>query len=274
MTTTHTVRAQRDGRYWLVWIDGALRTQARRQREIEPMARDWLANMHDRPAADFTVRIEIALPDSVRAHLEAGLFPVASTEFFFEEVYRDTDHLEAYLRQNPAKLNYGSAGNGTSHHLAGELFKLLTKTFITHIPYRGAGPALQDLITGNADLMFDGLGSSAAHIKGGRIRALMVAGKQRNAALPDVPSAAEMGLPDYNVTTWYGVWAPKGTPADAQARMAEEIRKAIQSERLKQVWANQGAEFPNLNPQQFTGFIDGEVRQWSQVVKASNVKAD
>lgn len=180
----------------------------------------------------------------------------------------------ALLKANPGKYNYASAGNGTSHHLAGELFKLQTKTFITHIPYRGAGPALQDLITGNADLMFDGLGSSAAHIKGGRIRALMVAGKQRNAALPDVPTATEMGLPDYNVTTWYGVWAPKGTPADVQARMAEEIRKAIQSERLKQVWANQGAEFPNLNPQQFASFIDGEVKQWAQVVKASNVKAD
>jgi tripartite-type tricarboxylate transporter receptor subunit TctC len=180
----------------------------------------------------------------------------------------------ALMRANPGKYNYASAGNGTSHHLAGELFKLQTKTFITHIPYRGAGPALQDLITGNADLMFDGLGSSAGHIKGGRIRALMVAGKQRNPALPDVPSAAEMGLPDYNVTTWYGIWAPKGTPAEAQARMAEEVRKAIQSERLKTVWANQGAEFPNLSPQQFAAFIDSEVKQWAQVVKASNVKAD
>jgi tripartite-type tricarboxylate transporter receptor subunit TctC len=180
----------------------------------------------------------------------------------------------ALVKANPGKYNYASAGNGTSHHLAGELFKLQTKTFITHIPYRGAGPALQDLITGNADLMFDGLGSSAAHIKGGRIRALMVAGKQRNPALPDVPSAAEMGLPDYNVTTWYGVWAPKGTPADVQARMADEIRKAIQSERLKGVWANQGAEFPNLSQQQFASFIDGEVRQWAQVVKAANIKAD
>ena len=180
----------------------------------------------------------------------------------------------ALVKANPGKYNYASAGNGTSHHLAGELFKLQTKTFITHIPYRGAGPALQDLITGNADLMFDGLGSSAAHIKGGRIRALMVSGKTRNAALPDVPTAAEMGLPDYNVTTWYGIWAPKGTPADVQARMADEIRKAVQSERLKAVWANQGADFPNLSQQQFAAFIDSEVKQWAQVVKASNVKAD
>ncbi|HEX2013558.1 MAG TPA: tripartite tricarboxylate transporter substrate-binding protein, partial [Roseateles sp.] len=102
----------------------------------------------------------------------------------------DLKGLLEFIRKNPAKLNYGSAGNGTSHHLAGELFKLQTKTFITHIPYRGAGPALQDLIAGQVDMMFDGLGSSAAHIKAGRIKALMVSGTRRNPAFPDVPSAA------------------------------------------------------------------------------------
>ncbi|HEY0826104.1 MAG TPA: tripartite tricarboxylate transporter substrate binding protein, partial [Ramlibacter sp.] len=180
----------------------------------------------------------------------------------------------ALLKANPGKYNYASAGNGTSHHLAGELFKLQTKTFITHIPYRGAGPALQDLITGSADLMFDGLGSSAAHIKGGRIKALAVASEKRVPAFPDVPTARELGLPEYTVSTWYGVWAPKGTPPEIQARMHEEVRKAVQSERLKSVWANQGAEFPNMSQQQFAEFIDSEVKRWAQVVKASNVKAD
>ncbi|RZL90413.1 MAG: tripartite tricarboxylate transporter substrate binding protein, partial [Variovorax sp.] len=103
----------------------------------------------------------------------------------------------AYAKKNPAKMNYGSAGAGTSHHLAGELFKQQTGTFITHIPYRGAGPMLQDLISGNVDVCFDGLGSSSAHIKGGRIKALMVSGSKRNPAFPDVPCAAEVGLPDY-----------------------------------------------------------------------------
>jgi tripartite-type tricarboxylate transporter receptor subunit TctC len=187
---------------------------------------------------------------------------------------KDFKEFLALIKASPGRYNYASAGNGTSHHLAGELFKLQTKTFITHIPYRGAGPALQDLITGSADLMFDGLGSSAAHIKGGRIRALMVSGNKRVAAFPDVPAASEVGLPDYTVTTWYGVWAPKGTPQDVQTRMADEIRKAIQSEELKQVWANQGAEFPNLSQQQFAAFIDSEVKRWATVVKASNVKAD
>jgi tripartite-type tricarboxylate transporter receptor subunit TctC len=178
------------------------------------------------------------------------------------------------VRRNPGRLNYGSAGSGTSHHLAGELFKQQTNTFITHIPYRGAGPALQDLIAGNVDMMFDGLGSSAGHIKGGRIKALMVAGAKRNPAFPDVPCAAELGLPDYTVTTWYGVWAPKGTPAELQARAVEEIRKAILTDEAKAVWANQGAEFTNLTQAQFGQFIHSEIKRWAEVVKRSGAKLD
>ncbi len=179
-----------------------------------------------------------------------------------------------FVKKSPGRLNYGSAGSGTSHHLAGELFKLQTRTFITHIPYRGAGPALQDLIAGNVDMMFDGLGSSAQHIKSGRIKALMVSGSKRNPAFPDVPCSAELGLPDYTVSTWYGVWAPRGTPADAQARAIEEIRRACLTDEAKAVWAGQGAEFPNLTGAQFDAFIKKELAKWSQVVKASGAKLD
>ncbi len=180
----------------------------------------------------------------------------------------------AHAKANPGKLNYASAGSGTSHHLAGELFKQQTRTFITHIPYRGAGPALNDLIAGQVDVMFDGLGSSAGHIKGGRIKPLLVSGKQRSPALPDVPCAAEMGLPDYNVTTWYGVWAPKGTPADAQARAIEEIRRAVSTDEAKAVWAGQGAEFANVSGPQFDAFVKGEIQKWAEVVKASGAKLE
>ena len=179
-----------------------------------------------------------------------------------------------FVRKNPGKLNYGSAGGGTSHHLAGELFKQQTKTFITHIPYRGAGPALQGLIAGDVEMMFDGLGSSAAHIKGGRIKALMVSGPKRNPAFPDVPCAAELGLPDYTVTTWYGIWAPKGTPADVQARIVEEVNKAGLSDESKTVWAAQGADFGTLTPAQFGAFVSAEVKRWAGVVKASGAKLD
>jgi len=178
------------------------------------------------------------------------------------------------VRKAPGKFNYGSAGAGTSHHLAGELFKQQTKTFITHIPYTGAGPALRDLVAGQVDMMFDGLGSSAAHIKGGRIKAVMVAGAKRNAAFPDVPCAAELGMPDYTVTTWYGLWTPKGTPADVQARIVEEIRKAAASDEIKAIWASNGAEFGTLTPAQFGDFVGAEIKRWAGVVKASGAKLD
>ena len=118
----------------------------------------------------------------------------------------------AYAKANPGKLNYGSAGAGTTHHLAGELFKILTKTNIQHVPYRGAGPAMQDLIAGHVPVVFDGLGSSAAPVRAGQLRALAVAAPKRVPAFPDLPTAAEAGLAGYEVSTWYGLFAPKNTP--------------------------------------------------------------
>jgi tripartite-type tricarboxylate transporter receptor subunit TctC len=178
------------------------------------------------------------------------------------------------LRSRPGKLNYGSAGNGTSHHLAGELFKQQTKTFITHIPYRGAGPALQDLIAGQVDLMFDGLGSSAQHIKAGRIKALAVASDKRVPAFPNVPTAKEMGLPDYQVSTWYALWAPKGTPRDVVDKIAVEVRKALDAEEVKTIWAGQGAEAPALTGDAFSKFLTSEVARWAVVTKAAGAKLD
>ncbi len=180
----------------------------------------------------------------------------------------------AQVKASPGKMNYGSAGGGTSHHLAGELFKQQTGTFITHIPYRGAGPALQDLMAGSVDMMFDGLGSSANHIKGGRIKALMVSGTKRSPAFPDVPCAAELGLPNYTVTTWYGLWAPKGTPADVQARVVEEVNRLSAADEIKTAWANNGAEFGKLTPAQFGTFVSAEIKRWAAVVKASGAKLD
>ena len=178
------------------------------------------------------------------------------------------------LRANPGKYNYASAGPGSSHHLAGELFKLQTKTQITHIPYKGAGPALQDLIAGNVDMLFDGLGSSAAHIAAGRIKCLMVAGNKRNPSLPDVPCAAEVGLPDYTVTTWYGLWAIKGTPPELQARMLEEIKRMGASDEIKAVWAKNGADYGSMTQPQFAAFVNDEVKRWAEVVKASGAKIE
>ncbi len=182
--------------------------------------------------------------------------------------------LIAYARANPGKLNYGSAGNGSSHHLAGELFKIQTKTFITHIPYKGAGPALSDLIAGQVDLMFDGLGSSAQHIRAGRIKALAVASNKRSPAFPNVPTAAEAGVPNCEVSTWYAMWVPKGTPKDIVDRLYAETEKALNTPELKQIWLNNGSETPAFTPEQFGQFQHAEIRRWAQVVQQSGAKMD
>jgi tripartite-type tricarboxylate transporter receptor subunit TctC len=186
----------------------------------------------------------------------------------------DLKGLLALARSKPGQLNYASAGNGTSHHLAGELFKLQTKTFITHIPYRGAGPALQDLIGGQVDLMFDGLGSSATHIKSGRIKALAVAAARRAPGFPDIPTSAEAGLPTYQVATWYGLWAPKGTPKEIVEQMKAEMTKAFSTPELQGIWNSLGAETPNLYGDAFGKFVTSETRRWAEVVKNSGAKLD
>ena len=188
--------------------------------------------------------------------------------------FKSLKELIDFARANAGKLNYGSAGNGTSHHLAGELFKLQTNTFITHIPYRGAGPALQDLVSGQVDMMFDGLGSSAGHIRGGRLRGIAVAADKRAVAFPDMPTAAESGVSTYKVSTWYGIWAPKGTPAEATNAMAAEMRKALNSEELKTMWVGLGTETPNLWGADFGRFVSAEVKRWADVVKSSGAKLD
>jgi len=178
-------------------------------------------------------------------------------------------------KAKPGKLSYGSAGNGTSHHLAGELFKILTKTDIAHVPYRGAGPAMQDLVGGQGiEMVFDGLGSSAAQIKAGRIKALAVASSKRAAAFPDVPTAKEAGLDGYEVSTWYAMWAPKGTPAPVVERMTKEVQAAMNTTELKDIWQNNGSDVPNMTGAAFGSFLSAEIKRWGEVAKASGARID
>ncbi|HMX10282.1 MAG TPA: tripartite tricarboxylate transporter substrate binding protein [Burkholderiaceae bacterium] len=187
---------------------------------------------------------------------------------------KDLKELLAAIRAAPGKFNYGSAGNGTSHHLAGELFKLQTKTFITHIPYRGAGPALQDLMAGQVDVMFDGLGSSATHIRSGRLKALAVASPQRAPGFPDIPTAGEGGVPTYQVSTWYGLWAPKGTPQPVIDRMTAELGKAFATPEIKATWTSLGSDTPTLTGKAFGDFVTAEIKRWGEVAKAAGAKLD
>ena len=186
----------------------------------------------------------------------------------------DLKSIIAEIRKYPGKYNYASTGNGTSQHLTGELFKMQNKLFITHIPYRGAGPALADLIAGQVDMMFDGLGSSSQHIKSGKIKALAVASEKRVPAFPNVPTAKEAGVPGYVVSTWYGLWAPKGTPQDIVDKMTAEVTKAINSPELVEIWANNGSEVPNMVGEPFGKFVSADIKRWATVVKASGAKLD
>jgi tripartite-type tricarboxylate transporter receptor subunit TctC len=182
--------------------------------------------------------------------------------------------LIAYAKANPGKLNYGSAGNGTTHHLAGELFKTMAGVNLTHVPYGGAGPMMKDLLGGQVDMAFDGMSTSAPHIKSGRLKPLAVTTEKRSFVDPSVPTMQEAGLPGYVVTTWYALWAPKGTPKDALDAMYRETVKAMQSEELKKVWEAQGATAGGEPPAEFAKLIHSEIGKWAKVVKDSGAKID
>ena len=187
---------------------------------------------------------------------------------------RDLRSFVDFAKKNPGKLNYASAGNGTSHHLAGELFKQLAAVNLAHVPYKGAGPALQDLIAGQVDLMFDGLGSSAQHIKSGALHPLAVASANRLFAFPHVPTVAEAGVKGYVVTSWYALWAPAGVPKDVQDRLVESVNKALAAPEVKKVWDSQGASTGPNNPRDMGGFVSAQIAKWAKVAKSANIQID
>jgi tripartite-type tricarboxylate transporter receptor subunit TctC len=178
------------------------------------------------------------------------------------------------LRQNPGKYNYASTGNGTSQHLAGELFKMQTNVFLTHIPYRGTGPALQDLVTGQVDMMFDTLAGAGPFIKSGQLIALAVASDKRVEGYMNVPTATEAGLPNYVASSWYAFWAIKGTPKDIQDKMTAEVTKALASPDITERWAALGSTVPKMNRVEAAAYISKEIARWREVVKVSNAKLD
>ncbi|OZI36611.1 ABC transporter substrate-binding protein [Bordetella genomosp. 1] len=179
-----------------------------------------------------------------------------------------------YAKKHPGEINFGTAGKGSTHHLAGELFAMQTGIKLVDVPYQGAGPMLSALIGGQVDMAFDGLGSSAGHIRSGSIKPLAVASKERSPSFPNVPTAAEAGLPNYEVSTWYALWAPAGTPPEAVARMTEEVTKALNQPKIKETWAGNGSSIPTLTGAQFGAFVDSEIARWAKVVKDSGVTLD
>ena len=180
----------------------------------------------------------------------------------------------AYAKKNPGLLNYGSAGNASAGHLAMEYLKLVTGMFITHIPYRGTGPQLTDLLAGRTQASSAGLPALLPHIKSGKLRAIAVGTPQRLAALPDVPTVAEMGFKDFETSQWYGILAPAGTPRDIVKRLQEESLKALKSNSVTERFASDSAVGGGGPPEEFAAFIAQQQKVWKEIVSRAGIKPD
>jgi len=181
----------------------------------------------------------------------------------------------ALARSRPGALNMASSGNGTSIHLTGELFKSRTGTFMVHLPYRGSAPALMDLIAGNTQVMFDNLPSALPHIRGGRLRALAVTSREPSPALPGVPTIERAaGLEGFDASSWFGLFAPAGTPPAVVSRVQQDVARILASAPMRERFAAQGAQPVGDTPVQFAAFIRSETEKWTQVVRFSGARID
>jgi tripartite-type tricarboxylate transporter receptor subunit TctC len=177
-------------------------------------------------------------------------------------------------KARPGQIFFASSGNGTSIHLAGELFKTMAGVNMVHVPYKGSAPAVADLLGGQVSLMFDNMPSSLPHIKAGKLRGIAVTSAKRSPALPELPTIAEAGLPGYEASSWFGILAPAGTPGDIVHKLSQTIAASLQAPEMKERLSSQGAEPVGNTPEQFAATIQSEIAKWAKVVKASGAKLD
>ncbi len=229
-----------------------------------------------------------SLPDDIRVRLETlirvnGLTKEevqAAFQWISNPTIRPLVGIREFItnaKATPGKLNMASSGNGTSIHMAGELFKAMTGSYMVHFPYRGSSPALMDMVCGNMDVMFDNLPSALPHIKSGKLLGLAVTSAKRSPALPDVPTIEEAGGPSvkgFDATSWFGLVAPAGTSMDIVNRLQQETAKALASPALKERLQSQGAIPSGMTSAEFGQFIAAETAKWAKVVKASGAKVD
>ena len=188
--------------------------------------------------------------------------------------YKSVKDLIAYARANPGKVNFGSSGNGSSNHLSGELFKSLAKVDMQHVPYKGSAPAVTDLLGNQIGIMFDNMPSAIPHVRSGKLVPLAVTTAKRSPELPNVPTIAEAGVPGYEATSWFGMFAPAGTPAPVLAKLNAAIVKVLAQPDVKKKINEQGAEVYSETPEQFAAFIQAESVKWGKVVKESGASLD
>ncbi len=188
--------------------------------------------------------------------------------------YKSVAELIAYAKANPGKVNFGSSGNGSSIHLSGELFNSLAKVDMQHVPYKGSAPAVSDLLGNQIGIMFDNMPSAISHVRSGKLRALAVTTAKRSPELPQVPTIAEAGVPGYEATSWFGLFAPAATPAPVVARLNAAIVKVLGQPEVKKKIGEQGAEVYSEKPEQFAAFIQKEAVKWGKVVRDSGASLD
>jgi tripartite-type tricarboxylate transporter receptor subunit TctC len=182
--------------------------------------------------------------------------------------------LIAYAKANPGKLSFGSGSIGSAGHLAGELFKVDAGVDMVHVPYKGAAPAMQGLLAGDTQLMFDNLASAMSQVKAGKLRALAVTSAERSKLVSDLPTMAEAGVPGFDISTWYGLLAPAGTPPDLIAKWNADVTKILSAPEMRERLATQGAEAAPDSPADFAKFIASELVKYAKIVKASGAKVD
>ena len=187
---------------------------------------------------------------------------------------KTVQELVALAKKSPGQLNYGSAGNGGISHLVPEMFKTATGTFIVHIPYRGSAPAFTDLLAGQVQMMAESIPQASQYVKQGKLRALAVTGKERNAALPDVPTFAEAGILGLDVVGFYGILAPAGTPKDVVAKLSDALRQVLETPDIRNRMVQQGADPAYLSADQFSAYLGTQMPVWAKAVKDSGTKLD
>ncbi len=213
--------------------------------------------------------------------LEKDLVPVTTAAIFPDVLVAakrvpaaSLAELIAYAKANPGKVNCGSAGNGTSRHLSCEMFNLQAGIQATHIPYKGTGPATAALLAGDIDYIFEALGSAAAHIRAATVRPIVVTSARRSPTFPDLATAMESGLPAFEVTSWYGLWMPAGTPRPIVQKLQAAVAKAFEDPEMKELWFRLGAEAGGSTPEEFRDLVARDVAKWGKVVREAKITVE
>jgi tripartite-type tricarboxylate transporter receptor subunit TctC len=224
------------------------------------------------------VAVAVSAYKSLPYDLEKDLVPVTTVAIFPDVLVaaarvpaKTLPELIAYAKANAGKVNCGSAGNGTTRHLSCEMFNTAAGIKAEHMPYKGTGPATTALLGGEIDYIFEALGSASQHIRSGKLKPIAVTSAKRSPSFPDIPTAIEQGLAGFEITSWYGLWVPTGTPSVVSQRLQALVVKAFEDPELRELWVKLGAEMGGMPSAEFSSFVHTEVQKWGRVVKAAGV---